>query len=415
MDRIILHCDLNSFYASVELRSRPDLQNVPVAVCGDPTSRHGIILAKNEPAKKFGVQTAETIWQAKKKCPELVLLPPHHKLYRQVSKEVNTIYEQYTDLVEPFGIDESWLDVTHTLHLFGGDAKALADHLRQRMKQEMGLTLSVGVSFNKVFAKLGSDYKKPDATTVISREQVPQILWPLPVTDLLFVGRASARMLAEHHIHTIGDLARARREDLKKWLGKHGEQLHDAANGWDHSPVRPAGETPPPKSVGNGLTFRRNLTGAEEIQAGAQLLAERVALRLRRHQLKCTTVQVSLRSPEFKTIQRQKGTPAPTNVSRVIFQCVVELLEGTWNWSAPLRAMTITAAGLVPEEEAGEQLDLFTPQAAVRRGKQEKLERTMDALRDRYGPHVIGYASRQTQTAREIAGDETGKRKEESP
>ena len=415
MDRIILHCDLNSFYASVELRSRPDLQNVPVAVCGDPTSRHGIILAKNEPAKKFGVQTAETIWQAKKKCPELVLLPPHHKLYRQVSKEVNTIYEQYTDLVEPFGIDESWLDVTHTLHLFGGDAKALADHLRQRMKQEMGLTLSVGVSFNKVFAKLGSDYKKPDATTVISREQVPQILWPLPVTDLLFVGRASARMLAEHHIHTIGDLARARREDLKKWLGKHGEQLHDAANGWDHSLVRPAGETPPPKSVGNGLTFRRNLTGAEEIQAGAQLLAERVALRLRRHQLKCTTVQVSLRSPEFKTIQRQKGTPAPTNVSRVIFQCVVELLEGTWNWSAPLRAMTITAAGLVPEEEAGEQLDLFTPQAAVRRGKQEKLERTMDALRDRYGPHVIGYASRQPQTAREIAGDETGKRKEESP
>ncbi|WP_419007144.1 DNA polymerase IV [Evtepia gabavorous] len=415
MDRIILHCDLNSFYASVELRSRPDLQNVPVAVCGDPTSRHGIILAKNEPAKKFGVQTAETIWQAKKKCPELVLLPPHHKLYRQVSKEVNTIYEQYTDLVEPFGIDESWLDVTHTLHLFGGDAKALADHLRQRMKQEMGLTLSVGVSFNKVFAKLGSDYKKPDATTVISREQVPQILWPLPVTDLLFVGRASARMLAEHHIHTIGDLARACREDLKKWLGKHGEQLHDAANGWDHSLVRPAGETPPPKSVGNGLTFRRNLTGAEEIQAGAQLLAERVALRLRRHQLKCTTVQVSLRSPEFKTIQRQKGTPAPTNVSRVIFQCVVELLEGTWNWSAPLRAMTITAAGLVPEEEAGEQLDLFTPQAAVRRGKQEKLERTMDALRDRYGPHVIGYASRQTQTAREIAGDETGKRKEESP
>ena len=244
---------------------------------------------------------------------------------------------------------------------------------------------------------------------------MPQILWPLPVTDLLFVGRASARMLAEHHIHTIGDLARARREDLKKWLGKHGEQLHDAANGWDHSPVRPAGETPPPKSVGNGLTFRRNLTGAEEIQAGAQLLAERVALRLRRHQLKCTTVQVSLRSPEFKTIQRQKGPPAPTNISRVIFQCVVELLEGTWNWSAPLRAMTITAAGLVPEEEAGEQLDLFTPQAAVRRGKQEKLERTMDALRDRYGPHVIGYASRQTQTAREIAGDETGKRKEESP
>ena len=366
-------------------------------------------------AKAQGVKTAETIWQARRKCPALLLLPAHHDKYRYYSRLAGEIYRRYTDLVEPFGIDESWLDVTGTLGLFGGDPAALADQLREEMKRELGLTISVGVSFNKVFAKLGSDYKKPDATTVISREQVPQILWPLPVTDLLFVGRASARMLAEHHIHTIGDLARARREDLKKWLGKHGEQLHDAANGWDHSPVRPAGETPPPKSVGNGLTFRRNLTGAEEIQAGAQLLAERVALRLRRHQLKCTTVQVSLRSPEFKTIQRQKGTPAPTNVSRVIFQCVVELLEGTWNWSAPLRAMTITAAGLVPEEEAGEQLDLFTPQAAVRRGKQEKLERTMDALRDRYGPHVIGYASRQTQTAQEIAGDETGKRKEESP
>ena len=172
MDRIILHCDLNSFYASVELRSRPDLRNVPVAVCGDPTSRHGIILAKNEPAKKFGVQTAETIWQAKKKCPELVLLPPHHKLYRQVSKEVNAIYEQYTDLVEPFGIDESWLDVTHTLHLFGGDAKALADHLRQRMKREMGLTLSVGVTYS-LGKKTGWD-KSPnlEALLAMDREQI---------------------------------------------------------------------------------------------------------------------------------------------------------------------------------------------------------------------------------------------------
>ena len=415
MQRVILHCDLNSFFASVELLEHPELREKPVAVCGNPSTRHGIILAKNEAAKHFQVKTAETIWQARKKCPDLILLPSHHHKYRHYSKLVNGIYQRYTDLVEPFGIDESWLDVTGTLHLFGKNGRELADELREVIRTELGLTISVGVSYNKVFAKLGSDYKKPDATTVIAPSNWQSIVWPLPVSDLLFVGRASARMLAEHHIHTIGDLARARREDLKKWLGKHGEQLHDAANGWDHSPVRPAGETPPPKSVGNGLTFRRNLTGAEEIQAGAQLLAERVALRLRRHQLKCTTVQVSLRSPEFKTIQRQKGTPAPTNVSRVIFQCVVELLEGTWNWSAPLRAMTITAAGLVPEEEAGEQLDLFTPQAAVRRGKQEKLERTMDALRDRYGPHVIGYASRQTQTAREIAGDETRKRKEESP
>ena len=414
MERVILHSDLNNFYASVEQRDNPALRGRPVAVCGDPELRHGIVLAKSQEAKRFGVKTGQAVWEAKRCCGELTVVPPHYDRYLEISAAVKEIYVSYTDRVEPFGLDECWLDVGGSMGLFG-PGPAIADEIRARIRRELELTASVGVSFNKVFAKLGSDYKKPDATTVISREQVPQILWPLPVTDLLFVGRASARMLAEHHIHTIGDLARARREDLKKWLGKHGEQLHDAANGWDHSPVRPAGETPPPKSVGNGLTFRRNLTGAEEIQAGAQLLAERVALRLRRHQLKCTTVQVSLRSPEFKTIQRQKGTPAPTNVSRVIFQCVVELLEGTWNWSAPLRAMTITAAGLVPEEEAGEQLDLFTPQAAVRRGKQEKLERTMDALRDRYGPHVIGYASRQTQTAREIAGDETGKRKEESP
>ena len=311
MDRVIFHCDLNAFYASVELLSYPELREKPVAVCGDPAARHGIILAKNEAAKAQGVKTAETIWQARRKCPALLLLPAHHDKYRYYSRLAGG---DLPPVYRPGGA------LRHRRELAGCDGDPGTPRrgpggpggpAAEEMKRELGLTISVGVSFNKVFAKLGSDYKKPDATTVISREQVPQILWPLPVTDLLFVGRASARMLAEHHIHTIGDLARARREDLKKWLGKHGEQLHDAANGWDHSLVRPAGETPPPKSVGNGLTFRRNLTGAEEIQAGAQLLAERVALRLRRHQLKCTTVQVSLRSPEFKTIQRQRGPPPP--------------------------------------------------------------------------------------------------------
>ena len=165
MDRVVLHCDLNSFYASVELLRRPELRKLPVAVCGDPSSRHGIILAKNDPAKRFGVQTAETIWQARKKCPELILLPPHHQLYREYSQKVNAIYDEYTDLAEPFGIDESWLDITGSMHLFGGDGAAIADGIRARVRQELGLTLSVGVSFNKVFAKLGSDYKKPDATT----------------------------------------------------------------------------------------------------------------------------------------------------------------------------------------------------------------------------------------------------------
>ena len=166
-ERIILHCDLNSFYASVELLDKPALWEVPVAVCGDPKTRHGIILAKNEPAKKYGIQTAETVWQAKKKCPGLVLLPPHHDLYKMWSVRVNDIYERFTDLIEPFGIDESWLDVTGSLHLFGGDAEKLANKIRKTVKNETGLTISVGVSFNKVFAKLGSDMKKPDATTII--------------------------------------------------------------------------------------------------------------------------------------------------------------------------------------------------------------------------------------------------------
>lgn len=185
MERVILHCDMNCFYASVELLSHPEFREVPMAVCGDPTSRHGIILAKNESAKRLGVKTAETIWQAKKKAPGLVLLPPHHQLYREYSRKVNAIYGQYTDLVEPFGIDESWLDITGSLHLFGGDAKAVADQLRARVKRELGLTISVGVSFNKIFAKLGSDYKKPDATTVISPDNWREIVWPLPVFIIL--------------------------------------------------------------------------------------------------------------------------------------------------------------------------------------------------------------------------------------
>ena len=236
MDRIILHCDLNCFYASVELLSHPDLRDVPVAVCGDPSSRHGIILAKNEPAKQFGVKTAETIWQAKKKCPDLVLLPPHHDLYREYSKKVNAIYDEYTDLVEPFGIDESWLDVTHSLHLFGGDAKALADTLRQRMKRELGLTLSVGISFNKVFAKLGSDYKKPDATTLISRENWKEIVWPLPVGDLLYVGGAARKLLKQYGVETIGQLAGCKQDMLEALMGKMGVQLYEFANGLDDVP-----------------------------------------------------------------------------------------------------------------------------------------------------------------------------------
>lgn len=369
------------------------MREIPTAVCGDPSSRHGIILAKNEPAKKYGVQTAETIWQAKKKCPGLVLLPPHHNLYREYSHRVNGIYDQYTDLVEPFGIDESWLDVTHTLHLFGGDAAALADALRKRITKELGLTLSVGVSFNKVFAKLGSDYKKPDATTVISRENYQRMVWPLPVTDLLFVGRAAARVLGQYGISTIGDLAAFDRKALVELLGKQGGQLWEYANGLEHSPVAPAGTYTPPKSVGNGETFPHNLTRRDEVGRGVSLLADQVAVRLRRHGMKAATLQVTIRDPKFKDICRQRPLDAPTNTARELYQAAMDILARSWTAGAPIRAITLTAHSLVPEEEAAVQLDLFQAAAPQKRDKVEKLERTMDAIRSKYGPGAVTVAA----------------------
>ena len=387
MDRIIFHCDLNGFYASVELLSHPDLRDVPMAVCGDPHSRHGIILAKNEPAKKFGIQTAETIWQAKKKCPDLVLLPPHHKLYREFSKRVNAIYDEYTDLVEPFGIDESWLDVTHTLHLFGGDATALADRIRNRIKQELGLTVSVGISFNKVFAKLGSDYKKPDATTLISRENWKEIVWPLPVGDLLYVGGAARKLLKQYGITTIGQLAGCSQEMLETLMGKAGTQLYEFANGLDQAPVRSRYDAEPVKSVGNGTTFPQNLTTREQVHAGIAMLADSVATRLRHYGLYAGGLQVTVRDPEFHDRSRQCQLSAPTHLIRDLTETATELVHQLWKPPAPIRAITVTAIHLVPEGQAYEQVDLFTP--VPKKDKQEKLEGAMDQIRKKYGSGAI--------------------------
>ncbi len=388
-DRVILHCDLNSFYASVELLDYPELRDKPVAVCGDPESRHGIILAKNEAAKKFKVQTAETVWQARKKCPDLILLPAHHSKYHDYSKKVNAIYDRFTDLVEPFSIDESWLDVTGSLHLFHTDGKGLADRIRQTIREELGLTISVGVSFNKIFAKMGSDYKKPDATTVITRENYRDLLWPLPVTDLIFVGRAAARTLGEYGIRTIGDLANFGREPLVGLLGKQGSTLFDYATGAEHAPVIPAREMPPPKSVGNGLTFPKNLVGWEALRSGVTMLSDEVAVRLRQLDMKCTTVNITVRDPNFKDISRQKPLPAPSYLAREITQAAMELLEQSWTARAPVRALTVTAQNLMPAADAAEQLSLLTPDAAPKRQKVEKIERTMDGIRDKFGKTAI--------------------------
>ncbi len=393
MERVILHCDLNCFYASVELLGHPDLRDIPTAVCGDPTSRHGIILAKNEPAKKYGVKTAETIWQAKKKCPALVLLPPHHDLYREFSRRVNAVYDQYTDLVEPFGIDESWLDVTHSLHLFGGSGREVADTLRDRIREELGLTLSVGVSFNKVFAKLGSDYKKPDATTVISPGNWRDLVWPLPVGDLLYVGAAARDILRQYGVETIGQLAACRPEMLETLMGKMGVQLYEYANGLDRDPVRARCEEEAVKSIGNGTTFPQNLTTEQQVRRGVSVLADSVASRLRRHGLYAGGVQLTVRDPQFRDRSRQRQFSAPTHLIRDLTEAAMALAREIWRPPDPIRALTVTAIHLVREREAYEQVDLFNATAAPKKERQEKLEAAMVKIRGKYGAGAISYGS----------------------
>ena len=399
--RVIFHCDLNCFFASVELLDKPALWDVPVAVCGDPKSRHGIILAKNEPAKKRGVQTAETVWQAKKKCPVLVLLPPHHELYEVYSRRVNEIYGRFTDLVEPFGIDESWLDVTGSLHLFGGDARALADRIRAAVKAETGLTVSVGVSFNKVFAKLGSDLKKPDATTVIPPEGWRDIVWPLPVGDMLFAGRSTQRVLGQYGIETIGQLAACPEEMAEQLLGKMGGQLWRYANGLDNSPVRPGHQREPVKSVGNGTTFPADLVRWEQIRQGLAPLCDSVATRLRRQRLYAGGVSVTLKGADFKTVSRQTRLDEPTHLMRDIWETAQELARQIWKAPTPIRAMTVTALYVTEDGQAYRQLDLLGQASAKRSERQEKLESAVDAIREKYGSGAIRFGQRQRTTDHE--------------
>ena len=393
MDRIILHCDCNCFFASCELLSHPELRSLPVAVCGDPTERHGIILAKNEAAKRCGVKTAETIREAKRKCPGLILLPPHHQLYEEYSKKLNAVYSEYTDLVEPFGIDESWLDVTGSLHLFGGDAKALADTLRARIRREFGLTISVGVSFNKVFAKLGSDYKKPDATTVIARENWQDIVFPLPVGDLLFVGRSAQEILGRYGVRTIGELSRCSEEMLETLMGKMGTQLYRYANGLDDAPVRGESDREPIKSVGNSTTFRRDLTRWDEVQSGISLLSDSVAMRLRRHGLYCGGVQVGIKNSRFQTFSRQTMLPHSTHLMREINDTALRLVKELWKAPDPIRLLSVTALHLTDEAQSFRQMDLFGAGEAQQE-KQEAVESAMNALRQKFGRDVISYGTR---------------------
>ncbi len=385
MERVILHCDCNSFFASVEMLLDPSLARVPMAVAGDPNSRHGIILAKNELAKAYDIKTAETIYSARKKCPNLVLVPPHHGRYAEISRRVNRIYLDYTDLVDPFGIDESFLDLTGSMHLFPMTPRELADVIRARVRQEIGITISVGVSFCRVFAKLGSDYKKPDATTVIDRENFREVAYPLPASALLYVGKKTESVLRGMGILTIGQLAAADRHRLAERLGEAGDQLWRMANGQDNEPVRAYHDRPRPKSVGNGTTFPHDIAGKEAITAGVMALVDSVAARLRREDLKCTVVQVQIKDPDFHTVQRQTTLPEATWLRREITETALSLIRAAGGFGRPIRTLTITATGLVGAGEAEEQLDVFSVLDDDRGEKQEAVEGAMDEIRRRFG------------------------------
>lgn len=386
MDRVILHCDCNSFFASVETVLNPRFKNVPMAVCGSVEDRHGIVLAKNDLAKKYGVQTAETVYSAKKKCPGLVIAEPHHDLYVKYSETVNAIYREYTELVEPFGIDESWLDVTASGRLFGG-GEEIAELIRNRVKRETGLTVSIGVSFNKIFAKLGSDYKKPDAITVISKENFKEIVYPLPASDLLFVGKRTADELRHIGVRTIGDLAAAEPSFLEHKFGKMGRVLSKYARGEDDSPVTPD-VNDDVKSIGNGYTFKHDLVSREQCRMGIDYLCEEVGSRLRKKGLKCSSVSLTIKDEHLISIQRQAPQSPPSDIGREIANTAYSILIANWQEQRPIRMLTVTANSLTDKDAVGEQFDFFENDNNSR-NKVRNFEKTVDNIRQKYGDGSI--------------------------
>ncbi|MDR1439394.1 MAG: DNA polymerase IV [Clostridiales bacterium] len=389
-ERVILHVDMDGFYASVEGLYHPEAAGRPMAVAGDPESRRGIILAKNQLAKAAGVRTAEPIWQAMRKCPGLLILPPHHDLYAEYCEKANAVYGRFTDRLERAGIDESYLDLTDVPKHRGAGGGEAADEIRGAIRAELGLTVSVGASFCKIFAKMGSDLNKPDGTSVITRGNYRQLLHPLPVGAIISVGRVTEKALAGVGVYTVGQLAALGEGALAALLGKHGALLHRYANGLDDEPVLRPEEQEDIKSVGNSITFRRDLVSREDIGVGLRALSETVAYRLRGCGKKCYGVQVSIKNPQLKVIDRQAQLAAPTNLAKTIYESAVALVERSWRIGSPIRLLAVTAISLTGEGDGG-QMTLFESAGGTER--REALERSLDELRRRYGKSVIKPAS----------------------
>ncbi len=385
--RTILHCDCNSFFASVESVYNPELKNIPMAVGGDEESRKGIILAKNEAAKKYGIVTAETLWSARKKCPNLVIVKPHHDRYAEFSEKVNNIYKEYSEFVEPFGIDESWIDVTNVEKLFG-DGKTIAEIIRKRVREEVGITVSIGVSFTKSFAKLGSDYKKPDAITVIMPENVEKIVYPQKLGNLLFAGRKTCEEFSRYGIITIGDLAKVDKSFVEKHFGKNGLLLYNYATGNDTDSVKSIYDKDEMKSVGNSYTFPHDLKNIEDISHAFTWLSDVVSSRMRRMGVKCTVVQITVRDENFKTVTRQMTILNPTNHGGDLKRHAMELFKNLNLSGIGVRLLGVSGTNLVGEDE--EQISLFNTQSER---KTEKLDKAIDKVREKYGMDVLKFAS----------------------
>lgn len=384
MERAILHIDCNKFYASVECLHRPEIRNKPVAVGGKTEERRGIVLTKNEIAARFGVSTGEPLWQARQKCPDLVVVPPNFPLYMRFSKMARNIYRDYSRQIEPFGLDENWVDITGS----GKSPAATAQEIRRRVKYELGITVSIGVSWNKIFAKFGSDYKKPDAVTVIDRNNYKDIVWKSPCSDLLFVGPATTRKLNSYGIYTVGELANSGVDFLKSVFGKNGEVLYTFANGLDTTPVCDMDDEQAVKSIGNSTTTPRDMVNDGDVKTVMTVLAESVARRLREHGVKGRGVSISVRDCELRSFTRQTKLKMYTDVSSEIISAAMELFRANYNWEKPLRSVGVTVF------DFGRELLQFDLSGSVEKHeKLEKVERAVDDIRAVLAIYAVQRAS----------------------
>jgi len=383
--RTILHSDMNCCYASIELLHHPELRGKPMAVGGDPEARHGIVLAKEALAKKAGVKTGMALWEARNVCPDIIFVPPHMDLYMRFSRMAREIYGEYSDQVESFGLDECWIDLTASVSL-KGDGVRVAQEIRQRMKRELGVTVSVGVSWNKILAKLGSDYKKPDAVTVISPENFHELAWPLPVEDLLYVGRASRRKLDSIGVKTIGQLAGTNPKVLECLMGKMGLVLWSFANGYDQTPVTRSDFRSPIKSIGNSTTTPRDLVTDEDVKIIIYLLSESVAARLRENNFRSSVIEVSVRDNGLYSFTRQKKIRRPTDITGEIAETAMALFRAHYGWQSPIRSLGVRAGGLTAAVEPA-QTSLFVDED--RRDRMEKADLALDDIRRRFGYYSV--------------------------